>query len=190
MINIRNHISWSQMLAIERGEEYFYKVYVAGEKFDSKEMSFGSQVADGLEEKILCDEAEFCRIYLPKPKYREHVIEVDFDGLPLLAKLDGFTKKPLIIDEYKTGRNKWTQSMVDKHGQLTVYAMAVWKKYKEIPDIRLFWIPTALDLNGEVCLTGAIPKEFKTTRTIKDFVKMYGRLKSAYERIQKFYSKL
>ncbi len=53
------------MLAWERGEDNFYKVYILGENFENREMSFGKKIAEGLEGKIKCEEAEFCKVYLP-----------------------------------------------------------------------------------------------------------------------------
>lgn len=190
MIPLRQYISWSQLNAWEKGEDYFYKVYILGQSFENKEMAFGKKIAEGLEGKIECPEAEFCKIYLPKMPKREYEIKVNFEGVPILVRMDAFDDKKLIIDEYKTGRSPWTQKKVDNHGQLTMYAMAVWKKYGKIPDIRLFWIPTDLDDNGEVVLTGEIPYEFKTQRSLRDFALMYKRLKNAWEGINKFYDKL
>lgn len=190
MIPLRNHISWSQLNAWERGEEHFYRVYILGESFENKEMAFGKKIAEGLEGKIVCPEAEFCKVYLPDLPQKEHKIEIDFEDIPILVKMDRFDKKKLIINEHKTGRNKWTQKKVDEHGQLTMYAMAVWKKYGKLPEISLFWIPTSLSDKGEVVLTGEIPYEFKTQRSIKDFAKMYKRLKDAWQGINKFYGKL
>lgn len=190
MINDKDYISWSQLLAWEAGEKNYYNLYVLGQSFENKEMIFGKKIAEGLEGKIQCEEVDFLKVYLPEPETREFFYKVDFDGVPILGYLDGFSESKMIIDEYKTGRTPWTQSKVDSHGQLTMYAMAIWKLYGVIPEIRLFWIPTTLNDNYEVCLTGEIPYEFKTTRTIKDFVKMYSRLKNAYEGIKKFYEKL
>lgn len=190
MIPLREHISWSQLNTWEKGEEYFYKVYIAGEKFENKEMAFGSKIAESLEGKISCEEGRFCKTYLPKMPKKEYEIRIDFEDVPILVKMDAFHDKKLIVDEYKTGRNPWTQKKVDNHGQLTMYAMAVWKKYGKIPDLRLFWIPTGLNDNNEVILTGEIPYEFKTERSFKDFAVMYKRLKNAWQGINKFYDKL
>jgi len=125
MIPLREYISWSQLNAWEKGEDYFYKVYVLGEKLENKEMAFGKKIAEGLEGKIECPEVDFVNI-LPKCQ-REYEIKIDFEDIPILVKMDAFDDKKLIIDEYKTGRSAWTQKKVDKHGQLTMYAMAVWK---------------------------------------------------------------
>lgn len=190
MIPLRNHISWSQLLAWEKGEDNFYRTYILGQSFENKEMVFGKMIAEGLEGKIKCDEAEFCKVYLPQMPNKEHLIRIDFDDVPLLVIMDAFDDKKLIIDEYKTGRTAWTQRKVDNHGQLTIYAMAVWKKYGKIPNLRLFWIPTDVNDNNEVVLTGEIPYEFKTQRSISDFAVMYKRLSDAWKGINKFYDKL
>ena len=62
---------------------------------------------------------------------KEHKIEVEYEGLPLLGFLDQFNPEDLAIMEMKTGhRNKkgvcpWDRLKVRKHEQLVFYCMLV-----------------------------------------------------------------
>lgn len=185
----RNYLSWSQMLCWEKGEDAYYQQYVLGRRIETREMSFGKMIASGLEKEKTKDfVVEFCRSFLPKPDKREHEILVNFEDVPLLVKMDGFSqdKTQVMIDEYKTGKVKWTQKRVDEHGQLTMYAMAVWKDIGIMPNLRLFWIPTRQNSEGFIEITGQPPVEFITERTIKDYMLMYARAKKAWEGINQF----
>lgn len=324
-------MSWSQMLTWEKGPDAYYRQYILGERFTSKEMDFGKRIAEGLEKKETNDQAvEFCRLWLPKPEKKEYEARAQFESVPLLVKLDGYTTKCpkcnydwqnkqitfqkgsnsveqgqeifgsveienehienrdkitavhsgsqrenrestlegkierrsqikkkdgiqgmenqsifagqlgvpnlqekrgkigsapckiiqtvsrtsirnqqrdnslprvpqsdkvceickgepyLEISEYKTGKVKWTQERANKHGQLTIYDMVIWKLTGKIPNNRLFWIPTRDNERGEIELTGDIPQCFETERTLKDFMLMYARASKAWTGINNF----
>jgi hypothetical protein len=142
----------------------------------------GSRLADGLEKgKDEEDDAMFNMLiaFLPAYPKREFNMKVNFEGIPLVAKFDGFDEKVLDIGEYKSGK-KWTQKMVDNHGQLTFYAFTIWLKYGKFPSkIQLHWAETAEDDDGVLYLTGKI-KTFTTTRTLKDIILFSKRIKTAW----------
>lgn len=188
MIATRNHLSWSQMQIWEKGEQEYYDCYILGERHDNKYTRFGKRIHSGLEQGKTNDpEVEFCRIYVPTPAKREALIKVTMESIPLLMKADGVTrgKKP-IIDEFKTGKNAWTQKQADSHGQLTFYDMIFWQKYGIIPGNRLTWIPTVEDEKGNINVSGEIPITFETERTLTDIAKMFTRAKKAWDGIQEF----
>ena len=182
----REYLSWSQMLTWEKGPDAYYRQYILGERFTSKEMEFGKRIAEGLEKKETNDQAvEFCRLWLPKPEKKEYEARAQFESVPLLVKLDGWSEIGL-VDEYKTGKVKWTQKRANEHGQLTIYDMVIWKLTGKIPNNRLFWIPTRNNERGEIELTGDIPQCFETKRTLKDFMLMYARASKAWTGINNF----
>ena len=126
---------------------------------------------------------------MPPVKEREKEFLVDFEGIPLLGKLDGFSLKEdlAVIDEYKTGKHPWTQNKVDSHEQLTFYAIMVWKKLGiplEQIYIRLHWLETCEDLDGSIFLTGRV-EHFQTMRTMSDIIKIYPKIKKAWVGIEK-----
>jgi len=187
----RDYISWSQLTAWEKGKDYYYDLYVLGKSFKNKEMAFGSKIAEGLESGSDDPEVEFCRIYLPEPSKREVEMIVEISkGLKVKIVMDGFTKKKMLVDEYKTGKMKWNQNRADKHGQITLYDLALYEKFGRIPDNRLFWIPTAEDSQGRIVLTGEIPYRFSTQRSLSDLALMHERVAQADKEISNFFKNL
>ena len=84
-----------------------------------------------------------------------------------------------VIGEFKSGRH-YTQSMADDTGQLTMYALLVWLKYKKLPaKILLHWAKTDEDMEGNLFLTGDI-KTFKTQRSLSDLILFSKRIRAAW----------
>lgn len=181
----RPYLSWSQMNLIERNPEAYIKTYFQGYKFENEAMRLGKEVAEILEMDKICDNTmiENMRIMLPSYEKREFEIKTEKHGIQLLGKLDCFNRKGLVIGEIKTGK-KWTQKMVDEHGQLTFYALLVYLKYKKLPSkIYLHWAKTA-EIDEELQLTGEI-KTFETKRDLLDILKFTSRIKNAWAEIEK-----
>ena len=173
-MRIKNYISYSQYQAFNSGQ--YEKIYLRGIKLNNKGLKLGKIFAEAMEsDEIRDDEIALIKLELPTPKHREKEFRVDWEGIPILGSLDGFDEEPLTIHEYKTGKTAWNQSKVDKAEQLTFYALFIWLTYKKLPEkIYLYWIKT--DDNG---LTGEI-KVFETQRSMKDFIKLYPKLKKAW----------
>ena len=180
----RDYLSWSQLTAFERGE--YKEIYLMGRQLDNKYLRLGKKVADAMEVGESGEAGiEFLVNFFPKYQKREFGLRTTFEGIPLYGKLDGFDMPPTPkIGEYKTG-TKWTQSMVDASGQLTFYAILVWKCYgikvEHIP-IELHWAQTEPD-GDEMRIAGPI-KSFKTKRTMRDVLARYTRMNKAWEGIQ------
>jgi len=184
-ISPKGYLSWSQLNMFERDVWLYKRVYIDGEEqFESDALKIGKALAERLENGIECTDKliEYLAIFMPKYQKREFEIKGEFDGIPVLGKLDGFNEKTLEIGEYKTGKN-WNQALVDKSGQLTFYAMLVWLKYGKLPSkIKLHWAQTEVDDDGELRITGSI-KTFETKRTLSDILLLGGRIKKAWEEI-------
>ena len=179
----KGHLSWSQMNLWEKDPNLYYQVYCEGiENFRSKYLELGKRMATTLENGKSDDGdpmLELMAVYMPSYPAKEFEIKVNFEGIPIVGKLDGFNKETLTIGEYKSGKN-WTQSMVDDTGQLTMYALLVWLKYKKLPaKILLHWAKTDEDMEGNLVLTGDI-KTFKTSRSLKDLILFSKRIKAAW----------
>ena len=179
----RGYISWSQLQLYEKDPNLYYQVYIEGlDQFRTKYLELGKRLADGLENGV--DEENdpmFNMIiaFLPAYPKREYDMKINFEDIPLVGKFDGFDEKNLDLGEYKSGK-KWTQSMVDKHGQLTFYAFTIWLKFGKLPKrIQLHWAETAEDEEGVLYLTGKT-KTFTTTRTLKDIILFSKRIKTAW----------
>ena len=167
----------------EKDPNLYYQVYCEGiDNFRSKYLELGKRMATTLENGKSDDGdpmLELMAVYMPSYPAKEFEINALFEGIPLVGKLDGWNKETLTIGEYKSGK-KWTQSMADNTGQLTMYALLVWIKYKKLPtNIYLHWARTDEDMEGNLILTGDI-KTFKTSRSLKDLISFSKRIKSAW----------
>jgi len=187
----RPYLSFSQLSLWERDKELYRRSYIEGIKQpENQYLRLGKALADRLETGVKTNNKliEYLDIFMPTYPKIEFEIEADFEGIPVLGKLDGFKRRGLIIGEYKTGK-KWNQSMVDKSTQLTFYAMLVWLKYKRMPsEICLHWAKTEINEDGKLVINGDI-KTFKTIRTVSDIILMRGRIKKCWDGIQEMCSK-
>lgn len=188
MDNPRQYISYSQLISWEKRK--YYEEYILGNRRESKETLYGKRIAEGLHNGSKDEDIDFCRMWLPEPKEREKEITADIEGLKVKVVLDGFTKSPLIIDEYKTGKVPWTSSRALNSDQMTIYDLVVWYLFKKEPLRRIFWIPTKDVGDNGIIITGEIPQSFTTTRGFADRAKMLSRLKIAQAGINKLYKNL
>ena len=180
-----SYLSWSKFDLWQKSKSSFIKRYIYGESLDNKYLRFGKKIAEGLEDRDTKTKSEcvnWARQVIPCPKEREKEYFVNIEGVPIYGKLDG--QDTGIIHEYKTGKNKWTQKMVDNHGQLTFYAMMMWKKTGKLPDkIFLYWLQTYEDENGEMKLAKLDPVIFQTKRTITDIAMIIPKIKRTWKEI-------
>ena len=182
----RGYISWSQMNLVERSPSLYVERYLGeGYEYTNKYMKLGKRLAERMENRLPTEDKllEHLVLFLPKGKYREYEMEVDFEGIPLKGKLDQFTPRPLEIRETKTGK-RWTQSIAEKHGQLKFYATMVYVKYKKMPKIFLDWIPTRESEDGTLEMTGQI-KTFEVKLILSDIILFRARIKKAWETIKR-----
>lgn len=182
----RPYLSWSQLQLWEQDKELYRRTYIDGIKRpDNQYLETGKKLADRLETGIESDDSfiEYLALFMPKYEKAEFEIMIDWEGIPVLGRLDGYNSSERIVGEYKTGK-LWTQAMVDKSDQLTFYAMLVWLKYKRPPtDICLHWAKTEIDEYGKLRITGDI-KTFKTIRTISDIILLRGRIVNCWKGIK------
>lgn len=176
----RGYLSWSQLNLWEKDPNLYYQVYFEGlDQFRTKYLELGKRMATTLANGF--DEErdplfEMLSVFMPAYSHREFDLKAEFEGIPLVGKLDGWNGKTLTIGEYKTGKN-WTQGMVDRLGQLTFYALLVWLKYKRLPrKIFLHWARTDEDMFGNLKLTGDV-RTFETQRTLRDLILFSKRIK-------------
>lgn len=171
----RGYLSWSQLSLYEKDPNLYYQVYWEGiDQFKTKYLELGKRMADTLENgyDVEHDELfELVAVFMPAYPKREFEIKVTHEGIPLVMKLDGWNEATMTLGEYKTGKC-WTQAMADQSGQITMYALGIWKKFKISPKkikIFLHWAKTEEDEYGELKLTGDI-KTFETKRSLADLI--------------------
>lgn len=120
--------------------ERFRKEYFENsEKLDTKYLRFGKGIAELIEQGKHKELLPDLVVYeLP-----EFEIRVDIMGVPMLAYLDGYDPVKNVFGEYKTGKHPWTQTKVQKHDQLTLYATMLKQLTGKMPEYcDLFWIET------------------------------------------------
>lgn len=161
----RKAISWSSYSLFRRSVAQWIKVYIYGFKFESEAILFGRKFAEALEaggHETGDADVDFALAFMPRYPKVEHKIDVRFRKVAMHGRPDGCDIKRHLIGEYKTGKVEWTQSRVDKEGQLTWYAMVYYLKYGVIPKLELHWYDTQ----------NRMVKTFKTTRTMTQVLLM------------------
>lgn len=179
----RPYLSWSQYSLWKRDPRLYYRRYILNEAPEFTEaLDFGKRLATALEKNeetgdLMIDQA---MIFLPSVKTREHEIKVELDDIPIMGVLDGFDPDTYSIDEFKSGKTKWCQSMVDKHGQLTFYTLLVYLQYKKLPKyIRLHHWNT----DPKSKWYGKF-RTFETKRSMPELLDMGVDIKHCWEEIQ------
>ena len=72
---------------------------------------------------------------------------------------------------------------MDQDGQLTFYAYIYHLKFKSLPkQVALHWAETTRDEHGNITLSGKM-QTFYATRKTEDFLRMYTRIKRAWDGI-------
>lgn len=187
LLRPRPYLSWSQLWLWESDPDAYIRRYVYGESHRTREMDFGSRIADGLAKPPNGDpQVELARSLLPEYPQREAVIESEYFDVPLMIRMDQWDEQGLRIGEVKTGKQRWTPKRVEEWGQLTFYAMTAWRKFGSIPKIILYWLPT-VEMDEEIELVG-VCKGFDAKREQTDLVKMGLRARKAWAEIGKVYT--
>jgi len=194
MITPRGYLSWSQLFLWESAPERYKDYYLDGIGNSiplSRGVVLGKDVATALEtgEETGDELRDLVIAQIPRLADSEREIKATIKigkiEIPLLGKLDASSKDLMTIKEYKTGQTKWTQKLVDKQGQITMYCVIIQALTGEIPkDIELVHIPTKADEDGKLELTGDIII-IPTERTTIDILKMKSRIKKAWLEIGK-----
>jgi hypothetical protein len=187
-MRIKKYISYSQMILIEKDpkayiDRYLYEI----ETPSNKGQRLGKEISEGIEEgKLTGDIGKDLLISLvPKLELCNEEIKVKTStGVPILSKIDSISKDYKEFYEHKSGpQGSWSKAKADTWDQITFYCMAIYLKKGFIPKAKLIHIITEVD-NGDKVLTGET-KEYKTTRTKMDIIKMQVRIKKAWDKIEK-----
>jgi len=159
MLTPRNYLSFSQMTLFEMSPEKYLEKYVYGKRERiSRNMSYGSQMAKGLEAEEATGDPllDLVMARLPKFELMDKPIEAilpvrggltacinaaesettsgkEPEVIHLLAKPDTAKADYTAFKEYKTSVRKWTQKMADDSGQITFYATTIWLAKGFIP---------------------------------------------------------
>jgi hypothetical protein len=211
-MNPRSYLSFSALTTFEQSPEKYADQYLFGARQRiTRNMGYGSQLADGLESGEFTGDPLLDLMMTRLPKYermdlpvedpkgtevtywrgkkeftaRVPVLRHGKKEIPLLALPDTAKKDYSAFKEYKTSTRAWTQKMADESGQITFYATTIWIATGKIPeDIELVNLPVEYDPEGRLVPTGDIIRR-KTKRTLIDIIKMTGRIRKVYAGIEK-----
>ncbi len=134
------HLSWSAINCWMSNPERFRREYFeSGHKLDTKFLRFGKGIAKMIEEGTHKELLPDLEVY-DCPEYE---MRVEILGVPMLAYIDSYDSKNNVFREYKTGKHPWSQSKVQKHDQLTLYATMLKHITGKMPEYcDLDWIET------------------------------------------------
>ena len=163
-------LSWSAISAFQYDPEQWYRRYWLGIKDPpNKVMEFGKAFGKSIEDgKPMAPVTILSKC--------EQEFKIVFDGIPLVGFADTFdhkTKKRL--GEYKTSARSWSQSRVDDHGQITMYALMNYITNKVKPEECEFFLENVLtEEQGDFSIVLKQPVKvyhFKTKRTMADILR-------------------
>lgn len=206
----RPYLSFSQLTTFEMSPEKYADQYLYGKKQRiSRNMSYGSQMADGLEKEeatgdpILdlmmsripkfdimdkpVESRDGVRTLFDRDKKYYHlpVLLNGKDHIPIMAVPDTAKKDYSAFKEYKTSVRRWSQKMADDSGQITFYATAIWLATGKIPtDIELVNVPVDYAEDGTLAPTGELIRH-KTERDMASIIKMTKRMRDTWGGIKK-----
>lgn len=182
----RPYLSHSQKKCWKRSpDEYIAKYIFDKQQFTTKEMKFGSVMAQALEDDEITGNVLLDTVMMEIPKFElmDHVSEITLkvaeEKIPLMGRMDTRKIDHSAFKEYKTGKDGkggWNQAKVDADSQITFYAtMCYLFTKKETIDIELVWIITEDEVDdqgnktGKIVPTGEI-RRFPTRRTIGQII--------------------
>lgn len=193
----RTYFSWSQYSLWKSSKLQFYKKYCLGEEGPNlqawaKGKEFGryketKQVPTFITDPLLRQVGD----ETPELEIIEHELKCKIGEYELLCYLDTCEFDLTEFYEYKTGKDAWTQTLVNKHEQLDFYALCIYIKSGEtiLPKCKLYWIETEdiemTDGSIEKRYTGHI-EEFVREFTEEDMVSMMTKIVTSLKEIEAY----
>lgn len=168
---IKRPLSYSQLSSWEWNKEDWYQSYIKNKpRGKSAAMEIGNVIGDsiGTPQSLVPD--------LNPPGIKEYALRATLGDIHLVGYCDHFCPDTLELNENKTAVNpkKWTKSSVNKHGQLTMYALMLFLKHDIAPEdltIYLNYIRVIEGADMRYYLPDPVEcKRFKTTRTTQDII--------------------
>lgn len=150
----------------------------------SPEMTFGKEIGHKLETDPT---------YLPQVP-RQIVMEYKLSGMWKNMKLIGYADSlddvVYFLEEYKTGRNAWTQKKADDHEQITLYLLVLYLTKGIRPESfqnRLHWLPTMITQEGKIQFVDPFEHHtFYTTRTLAQCLDFANYIEKVYKEMNEY----
>lgn len=190
MIHPKPYLSFTQYSMWKRSPEKYIEIYWKdGQRFTSREMAFGKAVADCVENDEESGDPLLDLVIesLPKLEKAELELNCELKGsdivVPLYGKLDHGKLDLSAFREFKTGRTKWNQRVVDADEQITWYCTMIYIITGKIPqDVALAHAPTERDSNGRIVATGDV-FVYPTRRNIGQILNMMVAMRKTWREI-------
>jgi len=180
-----NHLSWSKMTAIERGEDVFIERYIEAIPIRSRYIDFGKFFAECAEEGKSKDFIVDAIVKsLPKGEPEKEFV-VEYEKIKILGYFDRYDKKENTIWEFKTGTKLWTDRTLQECGQTKLYSFMYWLRYGIIPTIGLYSVETEYDEDFEEMRATGRTRKLITQYQKKDMFLMAKRVVDDYKKIIK-----
>ena len=153
----RGYLSNSQYDKWHSDRNGYINEYFKGIKNERENdfMTFGKKVALYIEKGEFADDPVivFAANFLPRRGHAEHeqrtTLKTAYGDIQLLGRFDDFDPETIEVFEHKTGKTKWTEARVKKHGQLKFYSVMCSNEYDVLPKFELNWVETTkTDENG------------------------------------------
>lgn len=191
----KGYLSWSQInLWRSSKRQYADRYFYGKDGYVNKAMKYGKKFAtavetgDAGEDELIKLASKIITRYDEVEYKLKGTLKTEAGDIPLLGFADTAYNPPSKgLREYKTGKVPWTQRKVDRHGQLTLYALIVYLNEKKIPPMYLDWLETD-ERHGEISVTGRI-ESFETIRTIGELLEMTTIVKRTAAEITAAYNK-
>lgn len=131
-------LSWSQIASFEYSPEQWFSRYILNEKQEENaSMKFGKWFG----EKVATDPTFYPQI--PRYPIFEQKLSVMFNQIPIIGYIDSYDPATHSFLEYKTAKTIWSKDKAENHGQLHLYALALYITHKKLPEsINLVCIKT------------------------------------------------
>jgi len=195
MLSPKEHFSYSQYTLFKSSPKWYFLKYFCNKGY-SGGYEYGRKVANSLEKgESPTAELKLLNTFIKKYPEMGYHIEVDFEGIKIVAEFDGFDKDLLHLGEYKTGEYKksciWTQARADKHIQITWYFFLVYiMTGKLLNKTVLHYIPVERirDSQGKVISESILfdkIREFETKRSLADIARLSVDIKKVWKQIDK-----
>lgn len=149
------------------------------------EMLFGNFIGDaiGTDKNPIPD--------LAPPGDKEHPLEGEIEGIRLIGYADHYCPDTLVLHENKTSHNKsrWTKGKVDKHKQLTMYALLIHQRDGVNPEdltMYLNFIQSRLVGVSYQLHEPPVWRQFETRRTMADLEEYKDYLVKTVEMMERY----
>lgn len=172
---IKRPLSYSQLSSFAWSKEDWYNNYILRKpRGTSTAMETGNIIGDSIgTENSLVPE-------LKPPGIKEYPLTAKLGDIYMVGYADHWCPNTLELNENKTSTNekKWTRGSVNKHGQLTLYALLLFLKHNIAPeDIKMYLNYIRVIEGADMRYYLPNPVEFKrfetkrTTADVEEYVK-------------------